>query len=372
MANAEHLRILKKGVEEWNAWRAENSRTGTDLRGAYLRGVDLRNADLTGTHLQDANLRRADLMHANLHGANFYRANLAYANLCDADLNDANLMSADLRDSSLCRARLTYVNLRDANLSRTELENADFSMALTGWTVFGQLDLSGAIGLSEIKHLRASSVGTDTLCLSRGKIPGAFLRGCGLSDWQVVAAKLEDPDLTSEQVTDLVYEIDRIKADSPIQINPIFISYRRTDSDFVEALESCLDEKRLRYWRDVHDMVSGPVEKQIESAIEYNRIMLLVLSKDSVESDWVEWEVMKARELEKETKEHVLCPIALDDSWKTCGSWSRVLRAQVEKYNILDFSKWEDEDAMGAAFQKLIDGLGIYYPKDVAGATEQS
>jgi len=347
MANAEHLKILKKGVEEWNAWRAENSRTGTDLRGAYLRGADLRNADLTGTHLQDANLRRADLMHANLHGANFYRANLAYANLCDADLNDANL-------------------------SRAELENADFSMALTGWTVFGQLDLSEAIGLPEIKHLRASSVGTDTLCLSRGKIPGAFLRGCGLSDWQVVAAKLEDPDLTSEQVTDLVYEIDRIKADSPIQINPIFISYRRTDSDFVEALESCLDEKRLRYWRDVHDMVSGPVEKQIERAIEYNRIMLLVLSKDSVESDWVEWEVMKARELEKETKEHVLCPIALDDSWKTCGSWSRVLRAQVEKYHILDFSRWEDRAAMGTAFQKLIDGLGIYYPQDVAGARGQS
>ena len=43
-------------------------------------------------------------------------------------------------------------------------------------------------------------------------------------------------------------------------------------------------------------MVAGPIEEQVERAIQVNRIVLLVLSKDSVESDWVEWEVKKAHE----------------------------------------------------------------------------
>ena len=86
-----------------------------------------------------------------------------------------------------------------------------------------------------------------------------------------------------------------------------------------------------------------------------------MLSEESVESDWVEWEVRKARELEKKEKRDVLCPVALDDAWKTC-SWPERLRVQIEEYNILDFSEWQDEAAMEQQFEKLIDGLGMFYP----------
>jgi len=370
MANEEHLARLKRGVEAWNFWREKNPEVKIDLRRANLRRANLRRADLNNADLSHADLFDANLHSADLFDANLSRANLGIANL-RTNLRGANLSEADLHRADLSDANLNYANLRRADLTDANLRGANLRGAMTGQSMFASVDLSEAVGLNAVMHMMASTIGTNTLFRSKGKTPDVFLRGCGLSDWQIVAAKLEDPDLTSEQVIDLTYEIARIKAESPIQINPIFISYQRTNSDFVEALEPFFDEKRLRYWRDVHDMVSGPVEKQIERAIEYNRIMLLVLSKDSVESDWVEWEVMKARELEKETKEHVLCPIALDDSWKISGSWSKVLRAQVEKYHILDFSEWEDEDALAAAFQKLIDGLGIYYPKDVAGATGQ-
>ena len=51
MANDEHVAMLKKGVDVWNAWRAENP----DIR-----------PDLTGEDLTDANLSGADLTKANL------------------------------------------------------------------------------------------------------------------------------------------------------------------------------------------------------------------------------------------------------------------------------------------------------------------
>ena len=36
MANEEHLKILKRGVEEWNEWRREHPEDWPDLTGANL------------------------------------------------------------------------------------------------------------------------------------------------------------------------------------------------------------------------------------------------------------------------------------------------------------------------------------------------
>ena len=61
MANAEHLEILKAGVEVWNRWRAENHEarpelTQADLSGANLIDANLRFAFLNGTRLAGTRL----------------------------------------------------------------------------------------------------------------------------------------------------------------------------------------------------------------------------------------------------------------------------------------------------------------------------
>jgi hypothetical protein len=63
----------------------------------------------------------------------------------------------------------------------------------------------------------------DTLYKSAGKIPEIFLQGCGLSDWQIEAAKLHNPELGNEKITDLLYKIHDLRAHQAIQINPLFI-----------------------------------------------------------------------------------------------------------------------------------------------------
>ena len=98
------------------------------------------------------------------------------------------------------------------------------------------------------------------------------------------------------------------------------------------------------------------MEKQIEQAIRHNPTVLVVLSKNSTRSDWVEHEIHTARRLEKELKRDDLCPVALDESWKT-ASWPE----RVMEYNILDFSMWEDEKVFGQMFVKLLDGLQLFY-----------
>ena len=52
MANEEHLKILKQGVDVWNQWNEDNLGFIADLSKADLRGVDLKGADLIAADLQ--------------------------------------------------------------------------------------------------------------------------------------------------------------------------------------------------------------------------------------------------------------------------------------------------------------------------------
>jgi hypothetical protein len=56
MANDEHVALLKKGVEAWNAWRAKNANLRLDLIRANLGGANLARAYLDGANLARANL----------------------------------------------------------------------------------------------------------------------------------------------------------------------------------------------------------------------------------------------------------------------------------------------------------------------------
>jgi uncharacterized protein YjbI with pentapeptide repeats len=325
MANLEQLEILKQGVSAWGLWRSVNTDVRPDLSAADLSATDLR-----GVHLSRADLRGADLGFVRLDGAH----------LDGADLNGANLRGSDL--------------------NRTNLRGTNFTDVILGRTTFVENDLSEVKGLESVKHRAPSSISIDTIYKSQGKIPDTFLRGCGLSDWDIEHAKLYQPELSNEEITNILYRVHDLRAHQAIQISPLFISYTHTDSPFVDEIETHLNKKGVRFWRDVHHSTAGRLERQIDRAIRLNPTVLLILSSESVKSDWVEHEARLARKLEKETGRDILCPVALEDSWKTCH-WPERLREQIEEYNILDFSNWKDADSMQRMFTRLIEGLDLFY-----------
>jgi hypothetical protein len=397
MANQEQVEILKQGVEAWNKWREKNPSIKIDLSytdfrtanlsesdpfkadllkpnpwfidpiGANLFSFDFRRANLSKADLRRANLRRANLSRADLFGADLLEANLIRADLFESNLNDAYLKGAyltgaDLAGANLVGAILNKTNLKDANLFQANLIGAMLWGAIVENTIFGDTNLGETAGLEDVIHQSSSSVDTHTLQRSKGKIPAAFLRGCGLSDFEIETAKLYNPDLSNQEINDILYKIYDLRARQAIQVSPLFISYSHADTAFVDRLDVMLNEKGIRFWRDTHDAKAGRLEKQIEQAIRHNPTVLVVLSKNSTRSDWVEHEVRTARGLAKELKRDVLCPVALDESWKS-SPWPERVMEQVMEYNILDFSKWEDEKVFGQMFVKLLEGLQLFYKK---------
>lgn len=410
MASQALLNILNQGVKIWNRWREEAFMSDPDLSGADLSGVFLIGADLSGVNLSGANLSKANLLgaylhHTNLHGAYLAEATLGRTSFIGAKLSEADLSDTDLRGTDLSEAYLGYAKLNSADLSSARLGKANFikadlsgvkligadlsgadlssanlseavlneavlrdvvlfeadlSRAYLRSTVFAGNDLSTIKGLETVNHRGPSTVGADTLFKSQGKIPEVFLRGAGLSDWQIEASKLYRPELSNQELGDILYRIHDLRVHQAIQINPLFISYNHTDGIFVDSLERYLVDDGVRFWRDVHHATAGRLETQVDRAIRLNPTMLLILSESSVKSDWVEHEVRLARELEKESGRDVLCPIALDGGWENCR-WPQRLREQIMEYNILDFSNWQDRVTFDRMYRKLAEGLDLFY-----------
>jgi hypothetical protein len=174
MANEEHVALLKKGVDAWNAWRHENPNIRPDLIEANLIRAKLNRADLIRAKLDRANLIEADLRGANLSlanlgAANLSLANLGAANLIHAKLNRANLSGADLRGANLGLANLGGANLSGADLGAATLLQTDFRAAdLTGCHVYGvsawDLKLEGTTQQNlVITHEYESTVTVDNI-----------------------------------------------------------------------------------------------------------------------------------------------------------------------------------------------------------------
>jgi len=375
MANEEQLEILAKGVDVWNKWRKENPDIAIDLSDVVLRGdnlsrINFSRANLTAVDFTEINLTKANLIEAKL-GASFdgdpgnadqqhWGWGEASVILARANLEEADLRLADLSRANLAQVNLSRTNLVLANLSGAYLGGSDFWGAGLNNTMFGGSNLSNVKGLEDVDHIGPSHISTDTFALSKGKIPEVFLKGCGLSDWEIETVKLYNPELSNDERNKILYRIYDLQASQAIQISPLFISYSHADALFVNKLESQLSAKGIRYWRDIHDMKAGRMEKQIDRAIRQNPTVLLILSEHSLSSDWVEHEVRTAREQEKDMGRDVLCPVALDDSWKD-SKWPKRIMEQIMEYNILDFSEWEDDSKFDGMFRKLIDGLELFY-----------
>ena len=190
MANEEHLAILRKGVEAWNAWREAHPDVRPDLRaadlvGAILPWANLAGADLAGANLTGANLAGANLRKANLLGANLYRANLEGANLYRANLEGANLAGAKLEWANLTGAKLTGTNLRWANV-----EGANLAEAKLKWANLRGANLIG----TNLRWANLAGANLAKANLAGAKLEWANLRGANLAGANLLLADLWGAD----------------------------------------------------------------------------------------------------------------------------------------------------------------------------------
>jgi hypothetical protein len=305
MANKEHLEILRRGVDTWNEWRRENPTVRPDLRDANLSGAKLLKINFNGSYLSRVDFASADLKWANL----------TYADLTEANLRGALLAFADLRGAILISADFESTSLRE--------------------TIFADVNLKNAKHLELCRHWGPSIIDHRTIIKS-GRLPLAFLKGCGL------------PDSLMEYFPSLLNE--------PIQSYSCFISYSSRDDEFAQRLHADLQNNNVRCWFAPEDLKIGDkIRSAIDESIRIYDKLLLILSEHSVRSTWVEHEVETALDKEVEQKRTVLFPVRLDDTVMNInGGWAAKIR---KERHIGDFREWKNNDAYMKAFQRLLRDL---------------
>ena len=270
---------------------------------AYAEAAVLRNTDLTG-------------------------ANLDFSNLTDANLTGAVLKQAVLHDTKLCNAVVS---------------EADFTGAVFMGCVLTALDLSCTKGLDVAHHVRASSVGIDTIVKSRTNLPLKFLRSCGVPE---------------EILTHLP-----LIAGQLLDSHSSFISYSSKDDEFAHRLHSRLQQEKVAVWFAPEDMRGGRwSHDQIDSAIQVHDKLLLILSPASMASEWVKLEIRKALDDGKKRGSQKLFPIRLCsfsklEKWKCLDANGNDLAFEIRKFHVPDFSRWRNDECFEEAFLKLLRDL---------------
>jgi len=255
-----------------------------------------------------------------------------------------NFWDANLSDSRLQGADLSYACLRGADLSRTSLSGADFTGASIGYTSFGDTDLSDVKGLETVQHKGPSTIGINTIYKSKGKIPPEFLRRAGV------------PENFIEYMGSLTGKA--------LEFYSCFISYSTKDQAFADRLYADLQNKGVRCWFAPHYIQAGKkIHEQIDEAIRKYERLLLILSPDSMNSEWVKTEIRKARKRERTEKKRVLFPVRLV-SFEAIRDWElfdadegKDLAVEIREYYIPDFSDWKNHDPYAEGLKNLLRDL---------------
>jgi TIR domain-containing protein/pentapeptide repeat protein len=258
-----------------------------------------------------------------------------------ADFSECDLSKRSFRNRNVSGAIFYGAILRKANLVNAifhgaKLRGADLTEAKMFDTVFRRVDLSEVKGLTEVAHVGPSTIGVDTIYRSKGQIPEVFLRGAGVPE-------------------NFIAYMSSLTAKA-FEFYSCFISYSSKDHEFAERVHADLQNKGIRCWFAPEDLKIGDkFRERIDESIRLHDKLLLILSKNSITSNWVEEEVESAMERERQEDRLVLFPIRIDDSvLKTKQPWAASLR---RTRHIGDFTEWKNHDPYLKGFDRLTRDL---------------
>jgi len=326
----------------------------SDMRGSVFHNAQIKGANFRGANLSNGSIYLSEIRDCDFKSVNFTSAAI-FRNFfleCKFDLSyfkDSNFQFSSFDKCTFVDANLARSDFRQTTLYKVDFSNADMMQAAFGRTSFYKTTLMGARNLIESKDCFQGIFHSDESLMSLNQLtedslPRKVLAGFGLSDT-------------------LIDYLPSFSNGSPINYNSCFISYSHQNEKFAKKLYERLRSEGVSVWYAPIDMVGGrKIPHQIDEAINIHDKLLLILSPESIESNWVKEEIYKA--INKDGKPNTLYPISIFDNFNELKNWSFVdpdtginVPRLVREYFIPNFSKWEEDDCFENEFSRLLKSL---------------
>jgi hypothetical protein len=362
------LRLLKAGPKQWNRWR----RSLPDIEwyrvsgrmfwlpGFVLRlpNCDLRNHNFTGYELVGADFSNSVFTKSTFDGVDFHQlvgrpfqprttldgcgfrsAKFAVTNfsftsaaMCDfshAELNGAKFSHSDVHGS------VFFKTIVAASFTETNVADANFDNAYLLTSTFINMDLSKANNFVKAHAYPPINIDARTL-LKSGNLPKDFYRACGIS------GRVEN-------------NLRKVFNSKTKRVR-VFISYSSKDESFVTRLKYDLEEHGIETWYAPRDLAIGATTREdLDKAILSVDRLIVVLSKTSIISRWVEQELETALERERTSEKFSLLPIKIDQAvMKSRTGWAALLR---RTRNIGDFTNRDRDARYFSTLGQLLDDI---------------
>jgi hypothetical protein len=158
----------------------------------------------------------------------------------------------------------------------------------------------------------------------------------------------------------------------------LFISYSHKDAEFVDKLALRLIENNIKVWKDKWKTTTGDsFVKEIQAGIEGASFFCIVLSVNSLESEWVTEELRLAVAEESKGGEIAILPILIDDCEIPTSLKDRlyadfrhdfdfglkqIIQVVGRHYNVVDYGRIEPDETDTPYYfdygfeEKVIDG----------------
>lgn len=315
------------------------------------QGARFTNCALDGIHISDTIADSLSVLFSNLANSTFSDSVLSALTINATEFQEAYFSRNRISLSLITKGAFNNVKFNENEFFHTQFKSCSFRGSSFEADIFDQTEivgtsLAGISGLGTIRHHGPSSCDFNTLLDPSAHIPRNFLKGIGVRE--MVADYI--PALTS--------------CGSPFEYYSCFISHSEKDSKFVKRLYDYLDGKKIRTWYAPEDLQGGKkVHEQIDGAIRAYDRLIIILSHNSIKSNWVKEEICRAFRKEKKTCKRVLYPISLIpfeelEDWELFDG-SVDLAREIRQYYIPTFPDGASDEEVIAGFEKLVESLSL-------------
>ncbi|MXY67235.1 MAG: pentapeptide repeat-containing protein [Acidobacteriia bacterium] len=194
MTNEEHLNILRKGADGWNAWRVANRHVRPDLRGVNFE-EDVR----LGSGVYDLpDLSGFDFSGCDLHGIAWRNSIIERCNFDDCVIDSADLCFSNFLECTFRGTSMRVTRIGSASFEECVFEDADLAYCSAEETSFKRSRISGS-SLNHVQLVKAD--------LSDVVLHDTSVYGISAWDLELEGAKQSDllisddgPNLTVDSV----------------------------------------------------------------------------------------------------------------------------------------------------------------------------